>query len=210
MGKFIDLTGQRFGRLCVVVRVDNDNAGKVRWLCQCDCGEKVVVRASDLKKGATQSCGCLQKEVVALQSQKNIKHGMTGTRLYNIWLAMNARCYDDSHISYKYYGGRGITVCDDWKISPQSFSEWAMSNGYCDNLTLDRVDANASYCPENCRWINQKSQANNRRNNRLISIHGETHTLSEWSNMTGIRSDTLRYRINAGWPFDELCTPPCR
>lgn len=210
MGNVINLIGQRFGRLIVVDRAENDRHNKAMWLCRCDCGKDAVILGSSLNRGKTRSCGCLQKESASIQAKRNETHGMTGTRLYNIWLNMNARCFNKNHISYAYYGGRGIEVCDTWKDDAVAFRDWAIANGYRDDLTIDRIDANGPYSPENCRWISQKEQANNRRNNRIVSYGGESHTISEWSSITGIRKDTLRHRIDAGWSPDLLFTSPRR
>lgn len=169
MGKYEDLTGRRFGMLTVISRADNRGT-QVMWNCLCDCGSISIACGNNLRRGSTRSCGCQCK-----------KHGKKGTRLYSIWGGMKARCYRPTHMWYKRYGGRGIRVCDEWKNDFQAFYEWAMANGYSDELTLDRIDINKGYSPDNCRWATQITQKNNRSNNVLIEINGKTQTLGEWA-----------------------------
>lgn len=213
MGKFIDLTGQRFGRLTFVSRAKNkaENYGSVRaaWNCVCDCGEKRVVTSHDLRNGNTKSCGCYKNNVT---SKRNVltktTHGGHGTRLYKIWCGMKDRCYCENVPYYKNYGGRGISVCDDWKDDFPTFQKWAISHGYSDNLTLDRIDVNGDYSPDNCRWVTMKVQGRNRRTNRLIEYNGENKAVSEWAEIFGIQSATLLGRIDAGWEIERALTQP--
>lgn len=200
-----DLTGQKFGRLTVVSCGENTNGGKSRWICDCDCGkrkEKSVTR-NDLVTGKVKSCGCLYKDS---NKGRNVTHGKTGKRLYRIWLSMRQRCNYSAGKSFKNYGGKGISVCEEWE-SFQNFYDWAMANGYSDNLTIDRKENDKGYSPDNCRWATMKEQQNNRTNNLRITINGEEKTLSEWSKVTGIPRATLEWRVKNKWAEDELFMP---
>lgn len=202
MKKPIDLTGQRFGRL-VVQECVGRRCGHALWSCLCDCGNVIEVIACDLKKGHTASCGCLQRE---RSRESATVHGGQKTRLYEIWCAMKARCNRRTDESYKDYGGRGITVCDEWANSFEAFRKWALSNGYQNNLSIDRKDNDGPYCPENCRWATAKQQNNNQRSNRVITHNGESHTIAEWAELVGIKYDTLRRRLNKGWSVERALT----
>lgn len=206
MGKFIDLTGKRFGRLFVIERGENDKQNKPMWKCQCDCGQHVTVRGAALSQGHTVSCGCYCRE-------KHTTHGGFGSRLYEIWGSMHHRCSRETHYAYKDYGGRGIVVCDEWKDFAK-FREWAIENGYDETApkwecTLDRKDVDGNYEPSNCRWVDMKAQGRNKRNNRLLEYNGEQHTLSEWSEILGIGYQTLYARITRyGWNGQDVLSRP--
>ena len=194
-----DLTGKRFGRLTVVERACPEKKGNSRWICRCDCGGYNVVRSDHLSGGLVKSCGCLSVE-------NRIKHNLHNTRLYGIWLSMKERCYNPKKSSYNLYGGRGIIVCDEWLHDFQAFYDWSMANGYRDDLTLDREDGNKNYCPENCRWATIFEQNNNTSRNRHLTYKGETHTVSEWSRITGISRSTLQHRLVHDWPIERMLT----
>lgn len=192
MGTLIDLTGERFGRLRVLSRAGSDLQNKPTWRCVCDCGAEVVVQGANLRKGHTVSCGFYCRDV-------HTKHGAEGTRLYAVWKNMRDRCFKERHKSYADYGGRGITVCEDW-LDFSNFMEWAFQTGYDPDApkgkcTLDRIDYNKGYHPENCRWVDAKTQGRNKRNNRLVEFRGEVRPLSEWAEIFGIKYQTLYARL---------------
>ena len=202
MSKLQDLTGKKFGRLIVIRRDGSDNSKHATWLCRCECGNKVVVSAYSLKSGNTQSCGCLQKERA---KKAKTTHGLRHTKLYVSWFNMKQRCSNVNYEHYKYYGGRGITYCQEWERF-EPFKDWAMKNGYQDNLTIDRIDVNGNYEPDNCRWATAKEQANNMRTNRLLSYNGETHNMKQWSEIMNINYTTLSWRLSSGWSIEKALT----
>lgn len=154
----------------------------------------------------TKSCGCLSEENMKQHVIDCTTHGECQARLYRIWNDMRMRTTDPNRDSYCRYGARGISVCDEWYRSYETFRDWAVQNGYNESLTLDRIDSNGDYEPPNCRWATVKEQANNRRTNRLIELDGVIHTLSEWSDITGIHWATIRGRIDRGWPVSDALT----
>lgn len=168
-----------------------------KWLCHCECGKNVVVSRKNLLNGNTSSCGCSR-------SLSKTTHGGKGTRLYNTWCSMKDRCYSQNNKSYGYYGARGIRVDQQWLKDFAAFRDWSLANGYKDNLTLDRIDVDGPYTPNNCRWVDMRMQANNRRNSIYITLNGETHTCSEWSRITGINYDTINNRYHAGMTPEEI------
>jgi hypothetical protein len=205
MWNFQDLTGQRFGRLTVLKRTDDyiSPSGNrlVQWLCRCDCGSEKITTSASLKRGTAQSCGCLHKEkwysIIT-------KHGKADSRLYRVWKGIITRCCNNTNHAYEHYGARGITVCSEWKNDFQVFYDWAMANGYSDNLTIDRIDNNGDYTPKNCRWVTFTTQANNKRNNHYLTCNGKTMTMAEWAREIGIPYYVLQGRINQlNWSVEE-------
>lgn len=195
--KKIDLKGKQFGKL-KVLELAEIRKGHKYWLCQCDCGRKKIIRGSSLISGITSSCNCLR-------ANNNKTHGKTNTRLFNIWSGMKKRCYNKNNKGYCNYGKRGISICNEWLNSFESFYEWAINNGYREDLTIDRIDNNGNYEPSNCRWTNIKTQCNNRRSNKIIEYNGEKHTISEWSTITGINKNTIWARIyKYNLPLNEV------
>ena len=254
MGKFQDLTGQKFGKLTAIKRTENKDK-KVMWLCKCDCGNETIVWSSDLICGKKRSCGCLLEEWrnkkrdeligekfgrikvlkwIPISERENKrkcylcqcdcgnifpcrkdllkegrrvscgcynreiskagitkKHGKYQSRLYSIWHKIKERCLNPNVKEYKNYGGRGITICDEWLRDFQVFYDWSMSHGYEDNLSIDRIDVNGNYEPDNCRWITNLKQQNNRRDNIFLDCNGEKLTVAELSRKYDIPYPTM-------------------
>lgn len=212
MGRRNNLVGQRFGKLTVISDAGNDARGNSMWLCQCECGNTKVIRGSKLKEGQYKSCGCEWHSYNELRNEgirkSKITHGLSGTRLYYIYDNMIKRCYEPSSEKYPNYGGRGITVCDEWRNDRQKFFDWALQSGYTDELTIDRINVDGNYCPENCRWATPKEQANNRTSNRYLTYNGETHTVIEWAEILGLSPGTLYSRLEHGWTTEYILTTP--
>lgn len=204
-GRFKDITGQRFGRLTVIrflPRAEREHPRRT-WLCRCDCGNEIQVAAAKLISGHTTSCGCAVVDHIA---NVNKKYRHTNKRLYSVWKSMNARCHNPKAFGYKSYGGRGITICDEWseynEDGYETFYDWAVDNGYdfdakVNDCTIDRVDVNGNYEPGNCRWVTNKVQQNNRRDSVKYEYHGESHTMSEWAEILGVKYSRLRYHIRS-------------
>ena len=188
-----DLTGQKFGRL-TAIGVQDTNTRKTYWVCKCDCGNVKVARSDSLQSGAIQSCGCMKKEQDRINLEANHKHKMSHTRPYEIWLGMKKRCYNQNDARYDMYGGRGITVCDEWLHDFSAFYSWAISHGYSDELTIDRIDNDKGYSPENCRWADAKTQCRNRSTNIRIKIGNASKTLMEWCEIFELDYSTIHAR----------------
>ena len=198
--RLIDIAGQRYGHL-TVVKYDGHRNGRAYWLCKCDCGNQKVIAARDFAFGTTKSCGCMQ-HAHGLRKYGDAEY--RNPSLYRTWNTMKQRCENPNREKYSIYGGRGIKVCNDWINSFLSFYKWAIQNGYKDGLTIDRIDVNGDYCPENCRWITNKEQQRNKRNNHLVYYRGETHCIAEWAEILGVSYDHIRYRVKRG---QDLCKP---
>lgn len=197
--KIKDLSNQRFYMVTVLDKyIKKDN--RIYWYCKCNCG-KIFLRRSDIiQNKQVKSCGCYQKinnTKIGLIHGDGRKNGQNH-RLYVSWQGMLGRCYNSNAIQYKDWGGRGINVCDDWKNNYEVFKEWALNNGYKDNLTLDRIDVNGNYCPENCRWITKVEQNKNTRKCKHIEYNGNTYTIPELAKIFNISANQLRY-----WLFNK-------
>lgn len=197
--KQIDYTNKRFGRLLVLGIHHHSTTGHTYVTCKCDCGKIKIVRASCLVQGVTRSCGCLEKES---KIKNSTKHGLYGTRIYRIWMGMKRRCYDTKVEQYKNYGGRGISYCQEWeKFIP--FYNWAMANGYNDNLTIDRIDVNGDYEPNNCRWIKEKEQHRNTRSNKILKYKGKSYCAKKWAEILGLNYNTLLTHLRKGMTIKD-------
>lgn len=194
-----DLTGKRFGNLTVIKWLEMSERNKdyryYPYLCLCECGNYVQAKRDDLIKGNKVSCGCVHEKYSNSSKHTALKHGKSGTRIYGIWSMMCDRCRNPNNKNYCDYGGRGVVVCEEWlgKNGFQNFYNWAISNGYEEHLTIDRIDTNGNYEPQNCRWATMKVQGRNRRNNRKYDFNGENLTLMEISERTGIPIGKLSY-----------------
>lgn len=207
-----DIVGKKFGRLTVlrfdhkepsILKNGTKNGFKYYYLCKCDCGNTAIVRRGELK--TTVSCGCYRKERAYETNFKEDKY--TNLRIYKIFQKMKQRCYNKNSTYYKNYGGRGIKICTEWLNNFQLFYDWAINNGYNDILTIDRINVNGNYEPSNCRWVDMKTQSNNKRNNHLIFYKGNNYTLSEISKIVGIKQSTIRARLKKGWSVEKALTP---
>lgn len=205
-----DLTGMRFGRLVADYRAEDlvkNGSRLVMWHCTCDCGNTKVVRAKSLMRGDTTSCGCYLREKVRRIASK---HNGFGTRLYNVWDSFRQRCNNPNNKAYCNYGGRGINICEEWNDF-SVFREWAFATGYKEDAkrgecTLDMVDVDGDYCPENCRWISMAEQNRNKRTTSYYELNGERRSLMDWSKTTGIKYQTLFRRYKAGWDAESVLT----
>lgn len=202
MGKIKNIRGNKYGKLTVISFVDVKNK-KARWLCKCDCGSIVEVYGIDLRSNNTRSCGCLKHVHRDLGA-----HNLSKTRINNIYHNIKQRCNNPNSSTYKDYGGRGIKICNEWNNSFLSFYNWAMNNGYNDELSIDRKDNNGDYCPENCRWITHKKQMSNTRRNLIYIIDGETLCLSEWCERYNMPYWTVLRRIQHGSDIETALTKP--
>lgn len=204
MSKMNDLTGCRFGKL-VVLEVAFHQNGYVYWKCQCDCGNTACVRAANLKSGAVKSCGCLLHKPAY-----NRRHNMARTSLYNKWNGIKNRCCNPNSAAYKNYGGRGIKMCDEWRNAPDRFFDWSKQSGYNDNLSIERIDVNGDYTPENCTWIPKPDQAKNRRSNYSITYNGKTQNLQQWCDELGLDYKLIHNRLSKlKWSFERAITESC-
>ena len=204
--KAIDITGEKFGRLTVIGLDDERSTRKTYWYCQCECGNIKSVRSDSLKCGAISSCGCLKKEQDKINLTKHHSHLQSGTRLYHIWAGMKKRCYDCHNVKYSNYGGRGIKMCEEWRNDFNVFYDWACKNGYSEELTIDRINVNGDYEPNNCRWADVKTQNNNRTSNIRITIGNATKCLKEWCDVFDVSYSKIhaRYIRNGFISIDDL------
>ena len=211
-----DLTGEKFGMLTVLEtadsRVTRGGKKKSRYVCKCDCGTVVTVDGNSLTQGRTKSCGCRRRRNLP---ERNTTHGGSNDRLYKVWSSIKTRCYNSHCREYKWYGARGIKLCDEW-MDYAAFRDWALSNGYDEaaskwSCTIDRIDVNGNYEPSNCRFITMKGQQNNRRSNTMVTLYGRTQTLQQWCEELGMKHSTVCMRFTKyGMTIEEALTTPVK
>lgn len=202
MPSFIDLTNKKFGRLTALYpccRIDTV-AKRICWVCICECGDGTLTEGASLRNGRAKSCGCLQIET---RFRGMLKHGCSRDKLYIVYKGIKARCYNPQHSAYKNYGGRGVTIDPDWLNSYEAFKDWSIQNGYVEdgNLTIDRVNNDEGYSPENCRWVTRKVQSRNTRRNRFLEIKGTRLCVADWAKRINVSWSTLYRWIES----DEAC-----
>ena len=190
-----DLRQMRFGRLTVLSLAGYSKSGNLVWKCQCECGNVANVVGSKLLNGHTKSCGCLRRS-------EDIR-GESHTRLYHIWKGMLARCSSPANDNYKWYGGKGVEVCSQWRRYT-AFRQWAFANGYQENLEIDRIDSSGNYEPSNCRWLTRKEQANNKSSNRYVTYRDRIFTVSQFAELIGRSYHVVLRRLNKGWDTEKI------
>lgn len=189
------MIGKKFGKLTVIEELNTRSKnGHKQYKCQCDCGNIKIVRGDTLKNGMSQSCGCTI----------GIMHGLTATKLYKVYNGMKNRCCNKNASNYEYYGGRGIKVCNEWVDNFKNFYDWAINNDYHEGLSIDRIDTNGDYEPNNCKWKTSKQQCNNKRNNVHLTYNGKTQTLSQWAEELGTNYNTMASRYYRGWEVEDI------
>ena len=199
-----DLTGKKFGKL-TVLKFAYKRGYHEFYTCECECGKIKDVRKDHLKSGQVVSCGCFRKTNLG---NLNRTHGKTETTLYSKYEGMKRRCYNPKDERFKHYGERGITVCQEWLDNFMNFYNWAIQNGYKKNLSIDRIDVNGNYCPDNCRWVNHKTQACNRRTNLKLTYNNQTLCIKEWAEKYNIKYTTLLHRIKRNWSIERALNTP--
>ena len=213
MGKKIDLNGQTFGRLKVIRKAGVNKRRETIWECLCSCGKTTTAKTYQLRNGSKRSCGCLSVEKAR---ERRTVHGEWGTRLHQLWKGMKARCYNPNHAFYKNYGGRGIKVCPEWKEDFLQFKNFMISIGYDETLptgeqTIERIDVNGDYEPNNCKLVSRKEQNINKRNNHKVTYKGETKTVTEFAEEYGLDVENVLNRINNyGYSIEEAMEKPVR
>jgi hypothetical protein len=208
--KRLNLIDQKFGRL-TVIKLHSIKNRTTQWLCKCECGKKTTVSVGDLRSNHTKSCGCLHQEIIN-QGKAHFKHGMEGTIFYSKWAGMKRRCLNKNDKKYFRYGGRGIIICDKW-LNFNNFRD-DMYQSYLEhykqfgkNTSIDRINVNGNYEPNNCKWSTQKEQTNNMRKNIFITFNGQTLTIKQWAEKLNIPNTTLWNRLNTlHWPIKKAFT----
>ena len=193
-----DLTGQKFGKVTAINPAGTNESGNTLWLCECECGNKTIVVNSNLTRGNSKSCGCVGRDKII---KRNTIHNLCHTRIYNVWRNMKERSLNPNCKEYKYYGGRGIKICDKWFEFKNFYND--MQKTYQEHLTLDRTDVNGNYEPSNCRWVTQLRQANNKRNNIFVTVNGITSTLADTCREYNVNYNLVWKRLFRGWTIEQ-------
>lgn len=201
-----NLVGQRFGKLTVIEKTETTRS-YTKYRCLCECGKEKIVIAANLKRGMTKTCGCGEKANRESNWKKFTTHGLSKKHpIHATWNHMKGRCYNKNNEKYKDYGGRGITVCEEWLSDFMNFYNWAISNGWEVGLTIDRIRVNGNYEPSNCRWADSDIQANNKRNSVFITYNDEVKTISQWAKVFNIPAYLIGQRLKRNWPVNMLFT----
>ena len=204
--KIKNLINQKFNMLLVLEKYGRKN-NRVIWKCRCECGNITYLPTFALTGNHTKSCGCLKGDNFCHIRQN---HKLTNTRLYSILIDIKKRCYNSNFKYYCNYGGRGITICDNWKNDFLAFYNWSMKNGYQENLSIDRINNDGNYEPSNCRWVDRITQGNNKRNNHFLTFNGKTLTIAQWSREIGIPEKNIDSRLRLNWSVEKTLTTPVK
>jgi len=202
--------GQKYNRLTLLKLVEKDKYYNALWLCKCDCGTEKVVRVASVRNGMIQSCGCLNSELTKARKPGKTHGFANKERLYEIWKNAKRRCYDKNNKRYEFYGGKGVAVCEEWKNDYLKFRDWAMSNGYQELLSIDRIDNDGNYEPGNCRWATVEEQMNNQSRNRMLTYEGKTKTMSQWAKKLDITYGAINHRVQRDWSMERIANTPAR
>lgn len=210
----VDLTGRVFGRL-TVLKLDHKEPRPIRngkkdgyfyfWLCKCECGNIIIIKKEYFFNNKTKSCGCYTKD-----NPPKRTHGMSDTRIYEIWKNMKRRCYDKTNHRFLNYGGRGITICDEWRNDFVSFHKWAIDNGYTNELTIDRIKVDGNYEPSNCKWSTKLEQSYNTTRTHYLTYNGKTQCISQWAKELNLTCSAIQHRLQRNWTLDRIFTTPLR
>lgn len=202
----MDLTGMQFGMLKVLRQDIEHSKHERRWICECQCNSKNIVsrKTSTLLSDSQSSCGCLNNKRMREEALSRKKHGLSNTRLFGVWHNMKGRCFNLSDKQFKWYGARGISVCDEWKDDFSKFYEWSIENGYAQGMSIDRINVNGNYSPDNCRWVPLNQQARNKRNVPLYDYNGVLVTGPEFAREHGMTDEFVYHRLKSGKSFDDM------
>ena len=204
-----ELLGKKFGQLTVIEQLPTNSHGEKKWLCVCDCGNKHEATSYNLAHGKTTRCAECSYKAIA---KKNITHGRTPKHMFYCYTNMKTRCYNQNYYLFQHYGGKGITVCNEWlgENGFQNFRKWSFENGYSEKMSIHRIANEKVYSPDNCRWTTMTVQQNNRTNNRMITVNGITDTMANWSRKNGIPYSTVQQRLARGWSEQDAVTIPLK